>query len=129
MGTQRKKQAIKLNNDESLQGLLQETYNDACLQIIDTQKNINEITTSATPIPENIDDLVKLSKAKSDLLKNKDSAIKIKLEIAKLQIDVIKYRGDADPSANNQNTGPISLTDFKQIREILKPKIEKSEDE
>ncbi len=46
----KKKQEIKINDNDSLSGLMQETYNDACLQISDAQKTINELATSVTPL-------------------------------------------------------------------------------
>jgi hypothetical protein len=39
--------------------------------------------------PVDVDDITKIAKGKVDALKIKDSAIKIKLEIAKLQNDII----------------------------------------
>ena len=59
---------------------MQETYNDACLQISDSQKTINELSSSATPA--DVDDYTKIATTKVNLLKVKDSAIRIKLEIA-----------------------------------------------
>jgi hypothetical protein len=114
----KKKQDVKVNNVESLEGLMQETYNDACLQINDAQKSINELTTSATP--QDVDDLTKLAKEKGGLLKVKDSAIRIKLELAKLQSDIIKNRGDVDSAIHERTDGKASLDDFKSIREMLK---------
>jgi hypothetical protein len=76
----KKKQDVKVNNSESLEGLMQETYNDACLQINDAQRTINELSASATPA--DVDDLTKIAKEKGNLLKVKDSAIRIKLELA-----------------------------------------------
>jgi hypothetical protein len=114
----KRKQDVKVNNVESLEGLMQETYNDACLQINDAQKGINELTTSATP--QDVDDLTKLAKEKGGLLKVKDSAIRIKLELAKLQSDIIKNRGDADSAIHERTDGKASLDDFKSIREMLR---------
>lgn len=128
MPTGRKKHKVVINNDESLQGLMQETYNDACLQITESQRAMNELTASAGN-PENVDDIVKISKAKSDLLKNKDSAIKIKLEMCKIQSDIVKNRGTEDPSAKQQSSGPVSLSDFQKIREMLKAKPKEEENE
>ena len=116
----KKKQEVKVNNNESLEGLMQETYNDACLQINDAQKTINELAASATP--EDIDDLTKIAKEKGSLLKVKDSAIRIKLELAKLQSDIIKNRGDAEGAISERSNGSASLSDFKTIREMLKNK-------
>jgi hypothetical protein len=88
------------------------------LQINDAQKTINELAASATP--EDIDDLTKIAKEKGGLLKIKDSAIRIKLELAKLQSDIIKNRGDAEGAISERSNGSASLSDFKTIREMLK---------
>ncbi|MEI6879820.1 MAG: hypothetical protein WCK82_00565 [Bacteroidota bacterium] len=114
----KKKQDVKVNDTESLEGLMQETYNDACLQITDAQKTINELSASATPA--DVDDLTKIAKEKAGLLKVKDSAIRVKLELAKLQSDIIKSRGDVDTAISERSNGAASLSDFKSIREMLK---------
>lgn len=114
----KRKQDVKVNNTDSLEGLMQETYNDACLQINDAQKTINELSTSA--IPTDVDDMTKIAKEKGNLLKVKDSAIKIKLELAKLQSDIIKNNGDAESAISERSHGSASLSDFKSIREMLK---------
>ena len=114
----KKKQDVKVNNTDSLEGLMQETYNDACLQINDAQKTINELSSSAQPA--DVDDLTKIAKEKGNLLKVKDSAIKIKLELAKLQSDIIKNRGDVESAVSERSNGSASLNDFKSIREMLK---------
>ena len=114
----KKKQDVKVNDTESLEGLMQETYNDACLQINDAQKTINELSASASPV--DVDDLTKIAKEKGSLLKVKDSAIRIKLELAKLQSDIIKSRGDAESAINERSHGSASLNDFKSIREMIK---------
>tara|TARA_R110000868_G_scaffold287742_3_gene548057 strand:- start:1049 stop:1432 length:384 start_codon:yes stop_codon:yes gene_type:complete len=113
----RKKQQIKTNNRHSLEGLLQETYNDACSNINDAQKNINELTNSSEP--EDVDDLTKIAKEKNNSLKVKDSAIRIKLEIAKLQTDIIKHSGDIQKTMDERNIGTVSLKDFKSIRKMI----------
>ncbi len=114
----KKKQDVKVNNTESLEGLMQETYNDACLQINDAQKTINELAASAAPV--DVDDLTKIAKEKGNLLKVKDSAIRIKLEIAKLQSDIIKNRGDVESTISERSQGSASLNDYKSIREMIK---------
>jgi hypothetical protein len=114
----KRKQDVKVNDNESLEGLMQETYNDACLQINDVQRTINELTTGVTP--DGVDDLTKIAKEKGNLLKVKDSAIRVKLEIAKLQSDIIKNRGDANAAISERSDGKVSLSDFKSIREMFK---------
>ena len=114
----KKKQDVKVNNTESLEGLMQETYNDACLQINDAQKVINELTTGTNP--QDVDDHTKVAKEKAGLLKVKEAGIRIKLEIAKLQSDIIKNKGDAEAAISERSSGSASLNDFKSIREMIK---------
>jgi hypothetical protein len=116
----KRKTDVKVNNTDSLEELMQETYNDACLQIIDAQRTINELASGTTP--EDVDDITKIAKEKAGLLKVKDSAIRIKLELAKLQSDIIKKNGDLEAALNERNDGPASLDDFKSIRDLLKAK-------
>ena len=127
MPARKRKHDVKVNDNESLEGLMQETYNDACLQINDAQKTINELSSSAQPA--DVDDLTKIAKEKGNLLKVKDSAIKIKLELAKLQSDIIKNRGDVESAVSERSNGSASLNDFKSIREMLKNnKLEEDEE-
>ncbi len=114
----KKKQDIKTNDVNSLEGLIQETYNDACANINDAQKTINELVNSTRP--EDVDDATKIAKEKTNALKVKDSAIRIKLEIAKLQNDIIKHKGDAEAAINDRSNGNVTLADFSKIRDMIK---------
>lgn len=113
----KKKQEIKTNDKTSLDGLLQETYNDACANINDAQRAINEMDNAAEP--EDVDDLTKIAKSKTDALKVKDSAIKIKLEIAKLQNDIIKNSGDVGKSVESHSGGKVDVNDFRAVRRMI----------
>ena len=112
----KKKQQIKTNNTDSLEGLLQETYNDACANITAAQNNINEMGNAAEP--EDVDDLTKIAAQKTSALKIKDSAMRIKLEIAKLQSDLIKNKGTKETDQSG-NGGKVSLSDFKAVRKMM----------
>lgn len=114
----KKKQDVKTNDVDSLEGLMQETYNDACANINDAQKTINELVNSVKA--EDVDDATKIAKEKSNALKIKDSAIRIKLEIAKLQNDIIKHKGDVESAVNDRSGGNITLDDFSKVREMIK---------
>jgi hypothetical protein len=114
----KKKTDIKVNDNDSLEGLMQETYNDSCLQINDAQKGINILNNSI--VPTDVDDLTKIAKETANMMKIKDSAIKIKLELAKLQSDIIKNRGDVESTISERSNGSASLNDFKSIRDMLK---------
>jgi len=119
----RKKTKLKLNDVSSLTHLMQETYNDACGQQIDAQRAINEMVTAAEP--EDVDDLTKLAREKANLLKIKDSAIKVKLELSKLKTDIIKNSG---ASTGNGEDGSMKISsaptaaDFKNIRDMMNKK-------
>lgn len=113
----KRKQDIKVNNTNSLEGLMQEVYNDACGQINDAQRTINELTTSTTP--EDVEDATKIAKAKTDAQKIKDSGIKIKLEVAKLQSDIIKHSGNTEKAVEERYEGKAQIKDFKAIRDMI----------
>ena len=124
----KKKQKIKVNDTESLEGLLQETYNDACANITAAQSVINEIGNAAEP--EDVDDYSKIAKAKVDGLKVKDSSMRMKMEIAKLQSDIIKHKGSSTEATNENGGGKVQLSDFKAVRKMMEEnaKLEKNED-
>jgi hypothetical protein len=114
----KKKQQIKVNNVNALEGLMQEVYNDACGQINDANRTINELKSSTTP--EDVEDATKIAKTKIDAQKVKDSSIKIKLDLAKLQSDIIKHGGNEEKAVEEHSNGKANLSDFKTIRDIIK---------
>jgi len=122
----KKKQSIKTNDVNSLTSLLQEVYNDACANITDAQKVINEMSNAAEP--EDVDDLTKIAKEKTNALKVKDSAIKLKLEVGKLQNDIIKNSGNESEAIKERSSGTVTIDDFKAVRDMIKnnsnPKID-----
>tara|TARA_R110000772_G_scaffold17946_1_gene49799 strand:- start:44803 stop:45183 length:381 start_codon:yes stop_codon:yes gene_type:complete len=113
----KRKQKITTNSVSSLQGLLQEVYDDACTQINHNQKTINELTNTAEP--EDVDDLTKIAKEKTNAHKMKDSAIKIKLEVAKVQNDIIKHNGNTKAVVNEMSDGKVGENDFDAIRKMI----------
>lgn len=113
----KRKQQIKVNNTTSLEGLMQEVYNDACGQINDAQRTINELKTSTDP--EDVEDATKIAKARTDAQKIKDSGIKIKLEVAKLQSDIIKHSGNQEAALQERYDGKANINDFKTIRDLI----------
>lgn len=116
----KKKQKIKLDDTDALEGLLQEAYNDACANIIAAQNNINEMSNAAEP--EDVDDLTKIAKEKTSALKVKDSAMRLKLEIAKLQSDIMKHKGNVSEAVSERTDGKVSLSDFQAIRKMMEDK-------
>lgn len=114
----RPKQKVTINNPDSLEGLLQEVYSDACRQSNDAQRIINELTNSVKI--ETVDDATKVAKEKTNAQKIKDSAVKIKLEVAKLQKEILKNNGNVEETLK-ETTGKESLNDsMKDLRKYLK---------
>lgn len=114
----KKKQVIKVNNTTSLEGLMQEVYTDACGQVNDANRTISELKASTSP--DDVEDATKVAKTRIDAQKIKDSAIKIKLEVAKLQSDIIKHSGNTEKAVDEYSGGKAQIADFKSIRDIIK---------
>ena len=112
----RKKQKIEVNSNDSLQGLLQQLYNNACDQIRDAQSVVNEVDAGA--VAEDVDDYAKVAKAKTDALKLKYSGIKAKLDVAKLLADLIKHNGSLTEVISS-NTEIPTTDSFAKVREMI----------
>jgi len=126
----KRKQVVKVNNLSSLEGVLQEVYNEACGNIKSAQDGINIISTAAEP--EDVDDLAKVAKARTDFLKTKTDNVKVKLEVAKLQNDSLKHAGDLKGEVNDPTDGKVTDEHFSNIRTMImensKEKPEETED-
>tara|TARA_R110000868_G_scaffold203969_9_gene451979 strand:- start:5900 stop:6295 length:396 start_codon:yes stop_codon:yes gene_type:complete len=114
------KQKVKVNNVASLEGVLQEVYNEACGNIRDAQGIINELNNGT--VPEDVDDFAKIAKAKTDAIKEKTVNIKVKLEIAKLQNDSVKHAGDMQATLHKISDGEVTTDDFTAVRRLIKEK-------
>ena len=115
------KSNIKLNDDNKvvLNALMQEAYIDAVGLRNDAQKILNMLNSGTKP--ETVDELAKITREKSNLLKIKESSTKLKLEISKLQLEVLKL-DNQEPKAREiaSEEGKIDLEDFNNIRAELK---------
>jgi len=116
------KNKIKLNDISSLQSVLQEAYSNACSQIKDAQKVINDIANNTTPL--DVDDYAKLAKAKTDALKLKENAIKLKIEVGKQQADLLKNSNAK--VAPVHSGGTATMDDYSAIHDLINKK--KTED-
>lgn len=97
---QLKKLKIKLNNPARLEDLLQELYSEACQNIEQIQTEMNKLSNSIRLNEEIMDAKTKYAKAMNDYIANKGKAINIKLDIAKLMSEVIKYQGNVNKTLN-----------------------------
>ncbi len=70
--------------------------------------------------PEDINGSTAIAKAKTDALKIKDSGIKHKLDIAKLQAEILKNNGDVKKAIGNLNQGEVPSDDvMKSVRDMI----------
>lgn len=93
---QLKKIKIKINNPARLEDLLQELYSEACQNIEQIQTEMNKLSNSIRLNDEIMDAKTKYAKAMNDYIANKGKAINIKLDIAKLMSEIIKYNGNVN---------------------------------
>lgn len=100
---QLKKIKIKLNNPARLEDLLQELYSEACQNIEQIQTEMNKLSNSIRLNEEIMDAKTKYAKAMNDYIANKGKAINIKLDIAKLMSEVIKYQGNISKTFNESD--------------------------
>jgi hypothetical protein len=118
---------VKVNNIPSLEVVLQEVYNEACSNIKEAQKTINELTLGSQP--EDIDDHTKVAKAKTDLLKEKTSNVKLKLEVARLQNETIKHAGDMAVNMGNHSANEVKAQDFAEIRKLIEARMKEKDEQ
>lgn len=98
-----KRYRLQLNSAQSIQELLQETYNEACKNIEEAQQQINKITSSVQLNDETLDQKAKYAKAINDFIATKDKAVGRKLEISKLMGEILKYNGDVNKALSGSN--------------------------
>lgn len=123
MGVTPKRYKVKLNSVEKVEELLQETYNQACQQIVTIQEEMNKLSQSTILANEITDAKTKYAKAMNDFIANKDKAIGRKIEIAKFMGDILKYNGDIEKSVNenaaNTAVGGLNWDEIKKAMQSV----------
>lgn len=120
MGVTPKRYKVKLNSVEKVEELLQETYNQACQQIVTIQEEMNKLSQSTILANEITDAKTKYAKAMNDFIANKDKAIGRKLEIAKFMGDILKYNGDIEKSVNeNAANTAVDGLNWDEIKKAM----------
>lgn len=120
MGVTPKRYKVKLNSVEKVEELLQETYNQACQQIVTIQEEMNKLSQSTVLAQEITDAKTKYAKAMNDFIANKDKAIGRKLEIAKFMGDILKYNGDIEKSVNeNAANAAVGGLNWDEIKKAM----------
>ena len=85
---------IRINSNDKIEELLQETYNQACEQITQVQEEMNKITQSTSLADLTVDEKAKYAKIMHDYSGDKDRAIRAKMDIAKLLIEIVNHKGN-----------------------------------
>lgn len=119
----RRKTNIRIGDQNSLQDLMKEAYDDAYYQMVDVTSVSEQLDTKSKDITD-IDGLTKLAKAKADFFKLRDSAIRVKLEVAKLQTEFVrltKTEPENDmPMFGGGSNIKVGTDMLKKVRENLK---------
>ena len=107
---------VELNDPGNIRDILQQAYNLADEQIIQSQNEINKLSNSTDLYEEGMDGKQKYAKAINDFLAIKDKAISKKMEIAKLMTEILHHGGSLQ---GEQTNGKQSL-DIAKIKEMVK---------
>lgn len=114
------KMRIKINSDDKVEELLQETYNQACEQINQIQMEMNKLSQSTSFNDLVMDEKAKYSKSMHDFLGDKDKAIRTKMDIAKLLAEIINHKGDVSATlADKAYTKQPTSLNFEELRKSL----------
>lgn len=112
-----KKYKIKLNNNDKIEQLLQETYDQACQQHKSIQEEINKLASSTTYKDLDIDGKEKYGKVMNNFFTLQQKAIGQKFDIAKLLAEVVKYGGNVKQAVDEAKAGATTL-DLERLRKL-----------
>ncbi len=111
------KMKIRINSNDKIEELLQETYNQACEQISQIQEEMNKIIKSTRLADLTIDEKAKYAKAMHDYSGDKDRAIRSKMDIAKLLIEIVNHKGSVEETLNDKAfVKQPSAIDFEALK-------------
>jgi hypothetical protein len=111
---------IRINSNDKIEELLQETYNQACEQLTQVQEEMNKITKSTKIGDLTMDEKAKYAKVMHDYSGDKDRAIRAKMDIAKLLIEIVNHKGSVEETLNDKGfTKRPSSLDFNALKKEL----------
>lgn len=114
-----KKYSVKLNSLDKIEQLLQETYDLACQQYTQIQKEINKIADSTRLMDLDIDGREKYGKIMNNYISLQQKSIGQKFDIAKLMSEVVKHGGDVNGALNDMK-GVHTSFDINELRKLAK---------
>ena len=110
---------IELNDLQNIRDLLQNAYNLAEEQIVQSQNEINKLSNATQLQEETIEGRTKYAKAINDYLGMKDKAIGKKLDIAKILAEIQKYNGDVKSALESSGAQGSLDFDFESIKKMV----------
>jgi uncharacterized membrane protein YcaP (DUF421 family) len=116
---------VKLNDSQSIQVLLQEIYDQSRFMITEVQTAINSLETSTKLADETMDGKTKYAKSMHDFHSDKEKAIRLKLDVAKIMNEILKYNGDANEALQNLELQKNNNIDITQLRNLAKEELKK----
>ena len=114
-----KKFVLKINNEDKVEELLQETYNQACAQLNQIQEEINKIANTTIIKELDIDGKEKYAKIMANYMTIQQKSIAQKFDISKLLSDIIKSNGNLNEALDGKNSRNMSF-DISKLKEIAK---------
>lgn len=121
------KYKVVINSLDNVRELLQEAYNQADEQLIQSQNEISKLANSTKLSEEIMESKAKYAKAMNDYLGMKDKSIAKKIEIARLLSEICKHNGDAN-KGNEENAKAMTF-DFSKIREMVNKSVNENKSE
>lgn len=115
-----KKYRLKLNSVSSLEELLQETVDDLYRMLQEIQNNMNNLQSSTKLADEPMAAKASYSKAIHDFITDKEKIIRLKADISKIMLEVIKTKGNETEALNNIKKGDIKNENVFDVRELTK---------
>ncbi len=106
------KYKLTLNDINNLQDLMQELYDESTKNVNEIQNEINKLSQSTQLNDEMMDAKTKYAKAMNDFSSNKNKALTLKLDIAKLMAEIIKFNGNLKKVTNEMEEVPENWGDF-----------------
>lgn len=110
---------IELNDLQNIRDLLQNAYNLADEQIVQSQNEINKLSNATQLQEETIEGRTKYAKAINDYLGMKDKAISKKIDIAKILTEIQKFNGDVKAALESNATQGSMDFDFESIKKMV----------
>ena len=118
---------IEINDIQNIRDLLQCAYNLADEQIVQSQNEINKLSSATNLHEEAMDAKAKYAKSINDYLSIKDKAIAKKLDIAKLLSDILNHNGDVRSAVDNGSAMKNMSINFDDIRKIVDDSLNEQE--